>query len=194
MDVTVRGGQFSNAQSVNSKGEASISGEVGTQSQQAVIDGKGYNINTGSITLTNATESALLYIKNNASDLFIVKEVIAVLSNSTGGSGNGTLRLYRNPTAGTIVTNAVNANIGNRNFGSELTFQGLYYKGAQGNTITGGTTLITTTRNSFADPIPLDAEILALPTGATLGVSWQPPTGNTSQTAVILLIGTFLSE
>mgnify|MGYP001088378524 FL=1 len=62
MDVTVRGGQFSNAQSVNSKGEASISGEVRTQSQQAVIDGKGYNINTGSITLTNATESALLYL------------------------------------------------------------------------------------------------------------------------------------
>jgi hypothetical protein len=156
------------------------------------LEGNGYNINSGIITLTTAAESALLYVKSTDSKIFIVKEIIVSLSNSTGGSGTGTLRVYRNPTTGTIISGASPANVNNRAFYSQTSFGGQAFKGATGNTITSPTTpFLSTTRSTFTEPIPLDAEILALGQGNSIGVSWQPPAGNTSQTAIVLLIGAF---
>ena len=82
-------------------------------------DGENYNINTGSITLTSATESAVLYMKNNETKNFIIEDIIVILGTSTGGTGDLAISLVRNPTTGTIITNAVNVDIvANRNFGS----------------------------------------------------------------------------
>ena len=95
--------------------------------------GDKYNINTGDITLTDATITSVLYIKNNEDRDLVITGLIYNLGNSTGGSGDGVIDVYRNPTAGTIVTDAVAVDVGtgvsaNQNFGSNKTLTVDAYK------------------------------------------------------------------
>lgn len=157
-----------------------------TQSQQAILRGDGYNLSTGSITLTSATQSAVFYLKNDSDVPLVFKEIGLRLGTSTGGTGSATITLTANPTAGTIISNALALSTAfNRNLGSSRTITGDYYKGAQGYTLTGGTSAATTGTSSFLDAIIFDADIFVLPKGTSIGVLVTPPTGNTSQTCVV---------
>lgn len=111
-----------------------------SEAQEATELGDGYNINTGVIGLTSSTESGVLYFKNGESRRFIV-EAIAV---GVGSAGTVTdvsqITLVKNPTGGTLISNATAVDINaNRSFGSSNTVaSSLAYKGAEGNTVTGG--------------------------------------------------------
>lgn len=111
-----------------------------TEAQEATELGDGYNINSGVIGLTSSTESGILYFKNGESRRFIV-EAIAV---GVGSAGTVTdvsqITLVKNPTGGTLISNATAVDINeNRSFGSSNTLaSSLAYKGAEGNTVTGG--------------------------------------------------------
>jgi len=119
-----------------------------TTIQDAVSSGNAYNINTGWIALTTSTESAVMYFLNdeapvNGESTFVV-DAIAVGIDSVGTTTAGDpcdITVVRNPTGGTIVSgaSAVSMNA-NRNFGSNNTLSStsLVYKGAEGNTLTGG--------------------------------------------------------
>ena len=117
-----------------------------TDIQDAVIKGNAYNINTGLVGLTAATESAVLYFKNDESPVNgesgIVIDAIAIGIDDEGTTtGMTAITIIRNPTTGTIIdgTSAVDMNQ-NRNFGSSnaLASTSLAYKGAEGNTFTNG--------------------------------------------------------
>lgn len=157
---------------------------------EAVFQGDAFNFNTGAITLTTANESAVGYFKYEGDDPFVITEILFILGATTGGSGDGTAVIYRNPTAGTIIDNAVDIDIAaNRDFSSSKIIDGLTYKGAEGNTITGGTVFADTTRSSFGTVISFDAAPLLLRKGNSLAVSWQPPAGNTSQVVKVAATG-----
>ena len=114
--------------------------------QAAVKGGRAYNINTGWIGLTTATESAVLYFKNDESpsngESRISVDAIAVGIDDEGTTaGMSTITVVRNPTAGTIVSGATAVDMNqNRNFNSSNTLGSttLAYKGAEGNTFTDG--------------------------------------------------------
>jgi hypothetical protein len=72
-----------------------------------------YNINTGDLTLTNATKTSVLYIKNDSTlGPLVVDALIYNLGASTSGTGDVLIEVIRNPTAGDIVTNANNVAVG----------------------------------------------------------------------------------
>ncbi len=145
------------------------------------FDGDAYNITTGNITLTSANKSAVLYVKNNEDREIVINNIIYNFSGSTGGSGVIRVQAERNPTAGSIVSNAVEATPINRNFSSPNTLTTLSYKGVEGDTLTGGTvcldSLLTTTNRHV---IAVGAIILGK--GASIGLTITPPTSNTSIT------------
>ena len=157
-----------------------------TQSQQAILLGEGFNISTGSITLTSANQSAVFYIENDSDTDLVIKEIGIALGTSTGGTGIATIALSANATAGTIISNAtaVTTNF-NRNLGSTKAIDGNVFKGIEGATLTGGTSAGSTSRSSFVDPIIFDADIFVLPKGTSIGVFVTPPSGNTSQSCVV---------
>jgi len=114
-----------------------------TKNQKAVEEGNAYNINTGWIGLTAATESAVLYFKNDESPVngesAISIDAIAIGIDDEGTTtGMSTVTVVRNPTAASFST-AVDMNA-NRNFGSSNTLATttLAYKGAEAATLTGG--------------------------------------------------------
>lgn len=115
-----------------------------TEAIAALAIGNGYNINTGDITVSGNQNNAVLYMKNNEDEPFFVEAIAVGIGSGTVGTGTAGMcevKIVRNPTAGTIVSDASPvADNANRNFGASKTFQGLAYKAvAPGETFTDGT-------------------------------------------------------
>lgn len=160
---------------------------------EACQKGEGFNFNTGSITLTTANESAIGHITYNGDHPFIITEILFIIDSTTGGSGDGVARIYKNPTGGTIVSNAVPVEVAeNRDFSSSIVVDGDLYKGAEGNTTTGGSVFASSDRSSFGTVISFDAAPIILRKANSLSCSWQPPAGNTSQGIKIAATGYIL--
>lgn len=167
----------------------SVNREVLTE---AVFKGEAFNFNTGSMTLTSGNESAIGYFNYSGTDPFVITEIIFIIGSATGTlTSDGTAKILRNPTTGTIVDNATNIDTAsNRDFSSSIVITGDTYKGAEGYTLTDGTVFAETTRSSsFTGTINFDAAPVLLRKGNSLGVTWTPPSGNTSQAVKIAAIG-----
>ena len=154
--------------------------------EQSILIGNGYNINTGLVSITNAgVDNAVWYFKNDGSLDVILFEILIILGTSTGGVGDGTLKVFRNPTGGTIISGAlaVEANV-NRNFASSNILDVTTYKGATGSTLTGGDTFGSTNRSGTA-VINFSSTPIVLKTGNSIGITWSAATSNTAQSVRI---------
>lgn len=159
-----------------------------TVQENGAIDGNTYNINTGSINLTSSNESALLYFKNNGDNDIQVTSIGYLIGNSTGGIGDLQPKIVRNPTGGTIVSNAVDVPVLiNKNFGSFNSLTVDAYKGVEGDTLTGG-------EDGYYSLLPGDARaylintgVLQLPKGSSIGITMTPQTGNTSMNVQVFM-------
>lgn len=145
--------------------------------------GFAYNINTGTISLTNAsTANGVLYLKNNEEFDLIISSIIYILGNSTGGSGDILVEIIKNPSTGTLISGASAVEINsNKNFGNSRTLSVSAYKGATGTTITDGTVFAKTILNTGAQRIVgvLGGSII-LPRGSAIAVRFTTPAGNTA--------------
>ena len=156
-----------------------------SQLEYAVLTGNGYNVSTGSMTLTSDGNSAVGYFKYTGSATVIIKEILVILG-ASNGTGNGVITLLKNPTAGTIVDNALPvASASNRDFGSSTSLEATAYKGAEGYTFTDGETFAVTSRDNTSQVVAFDAAPIVLRKGNSIGIKYTPPSGNTSQSIVV---------
>lgn len=163
-------------------------------SHQATERADSYIVSSGVVTLVDATEQGILYIKNNETrDLHIYTATIA-LSPSTGGSAADTtrVRIYKNPTTGTLISEATAADTkSNRNFGSSLTLNADVFKGDGSATVTNGTVHGETLINpGERNRIAVD-EILSK--GDSIAVTYEANDSNTSMKAMAS-VECFLSD
>jgi len=167
---------------------------VSTEQEHESSNGLAYNINTGIITLTNATKTPVLYLKNNEEFDLIIDTVLYMTGASTGGSGNVLVEIVRNPTAGTIVSGAsdVEMNV-NRNFGSTRSLSANAYKGATGNTLTDGVKFIESILSTATQRVAVSVGAVIIPKGSSMAIQITPPTGNTSM-ATEWAISCYLSD
>lgn len=165
---------------------------LATQAEEgASQDGQAFNINTGLITITNAsTKNAVLYLKNNEDLDFVIVQLIYQTGASTGGSGNMYVDVLRNPTAGTIVSGASAVEISaNRNFGSSRALSATAYKGATGTTFTDGTKFFETILATATQRIAVTAGAVVIPKGSSIGINFTTPAGNTSMAVEFVIAG-----
>jgi hypothetical protein len=158
------------------------------EAHHAAEVGDKFNINTGDVTLTDATATSVLYIKNNEDSDLIVTSLIYNLGASTGGSGDVRIDVYRNPTAGTIIdTTPTNVDYGtgvegNQNFGSNKILSVSAYKGTTADdNFTDGSISVSTRSASITGRLVVDLGAVVIPKGSSLGITYTPPTSNTSQ-------------
>lgn len=157
-----------------------------SQLQLAILQGLGFNISTGVLTLTTDSQSALIYLKNDSETPLIIKELSVRLGESTGGAGNALVSLSANPTAGTIISTATALSTQfNRDLSSGNILDGLFYKGTDGATLTGGSSAGATSTDEYPIVIPFDAAEFVLRKGNSIGLLFTPPAGNTSQNVVV---------
>ncbi len=187
----IKNGSNGNVAMVNSNKQLNTFGVNRTVSEQSTQDERSYNINTGLITLTTAGESGILYYKHNEVDSFDISTILIILGPSTGGSAADTthVRIYKNPTAGTLVSGASAVDINsNRNFSSsETLINSLAYKGTTGSTITDGSSHIETLI-SPGGRVPLEISE-TLSKGNSIAVSIEPNDSNTSMKIMVALVG-----
>ncbi len=184
MSFTIRDGIGSGKEAkVNSNNRLSTTSITESEADFATEEGTRYNLNTGTITLTDANNTTVFYLKNNEDSDLIVTALIYNLGNSTGGSGDLTVDVVRNPTAGDIITNANDADIiQNQNHGSTRSLSADVYKGATAEAlITDGNVSISTLSASGTGRIVIALGALTLPKGSSLAVNITPQSGNTSQ-------------
>ncbi len=184
MSFTIRDGIGSGKEAkVNNNNRLSTTSITESEADFATEEGTRYNLNTGTITLTDANNTTVFYLKNNEDSDLIVTALIYNLGNSTGGSGDLTIDVVRNPTAGDIVTNANTVDIiQNQNHGSTRALSADVYKGATAEAlITDGAVSISTLSASGTGRIVISLGALDLPKGSSLAVNITPQSGNTSQ-------------
>lgn len=157
---------------------------------EANAKGDAYNINTGIITLTDSVDTPVLYLKNNeAQDLVIVALAIG-LGPDTGGSSSDWVKgtVIRNPSAGTIVSDATSVDINsNRNYGSSNTLTADAYKGATGSTMTDGTDHLFLQLGSGGSRAFITLNEI-LKKGTAIGVKIDPRASNTSMDVYVAAI------
>lgn len=148
-----------------------------------------YNLNTGTINLTSANPSAVCYFKNNEDEVYTINSFIIYFGPSTGGSGVSTIDIYGDPTGGTVISNAVNADIVfNLDLGSARELDADFYKGAEGNTLTGGNLGISGYQGP-SNPRVISVGQLLVPKGESIGCIITPPPGNTSMNIQFIISG-----
>lgn len=152
-----------------------------TEVVHASEQGGAVNINTGYIPLASptliGTENAILYFVNNEQRDFVVEAVAlgndggAVANAATTFTGRPYIELVRNPTGGTIVSGAVDVDYNeNRDFGSSRVLAATVYKGAAGNTLTGGDVIALLQASSIGrDFFTIN---FVVPQGSALGLRW----------------------
>ena len=151
------------------------------EAQHATDLGDSYNINSGLVTLTTAGESGILYFKNNEDRNIHIDGLVMILGPSTNGVVTDTtrVRVYGDPTTGTLISGAVTADIvRNRNIGVTSALEANVYKGAEGNTITDGDLFLDSLQNP-GSTVPIDIDI-TLPKGKAVAISYEPNDSNTN--------------
>jgi hypothetical protein len=152
------------------------------RSEQEVELGNGYSVNTGTFSLTTANKSACLYMKNDE-DFDLVLTIMVYIFGNSNANGDCTIDVLKNPTTGTLIDGAVAAEMAgvNRNFGSSFALKSttLVYKGAEGNTFTDGTKVISSIVQT-PSRTPIIVGDIVLPKGSSIGFDVTPPTGNTA--------------
>lgn len=166
---------------------------IETERNASVDAGKGYNINTGLISLSGSGESAVLYIKNDESpingesDLVIDSIVVGINTRSATITEDPVIKVLRNPTAGTIIDDAVAADmVSNSNFGSSNELSSLVYKAsASGKTFTDGDEhglVIASTSRTAIPELYID-----MPKGSSLGVTIDLNTSGSANVYVAVI-------
>lgn len=173
---------------VDSSNRAHVHAVTESLSQNASRDGNGYNINTGTITLTTASKSELLYIENVGDNDLHIATIGYLIGNSTGGSGDIELGVNKNITGGTLISGALAPAINeNKNCGSKKTLIVNTYKGAEGTTGTGGTPFYSSLIGGAPRSYPINTGDIVIPRGTNISLNITPPTGNTSMDVQIFL-------
>jgi len=171
---------------VTNENRALVQAVTISEEDNAITKGEGYQIASGAQTFTAATETGILYVKNNDDRDFVLDRAVLILGSASGATSDQdwTFTVLRNPTEGTTITNQSPAGISNSNHGSANTPRATSYKGLEGYTLTNGT--------GAPQPIKqtIDRIILPLgrrlPKGTSIGFRITPPTGTVFTKALVV--------
>lgn len=137
----------------------------------SIIDGKVFSLGTnGFIDINTANqETACLYVKNTSTS-----DRCVIHSMRTCGNQVQKVIIYKNPTTGTIIDNAVAGHEVNLNFSSSNIPEATTYKGANGYTFTDGT-LLGQHVNNVGHSTETTSDALILGPNDSLGISFELP-------------------
>ena len=148
------------------------------QHTKSAVDGNYYEAHSGVITLGDAVETGIIYIKNGEDWDIIIDKVFVDVWASTAGTGGGTLKYYKNPT----ITGGTDIIPTNTNFSKTDSLVGTFKKSLT--TMTGGTTWWVGYFDAGSSVV-IDEEKICIPKGYYFGISITAPTGNTSMNIAI---------
>jgi hypothetical protein len=141
-------------------------------------DGQTYMLASDFISLTTTGSfNALMYVKNTSATRNLHIETIRTCSTDTGSIQ---IRLIKNPTAGTIISDANDSDKLNSNFSSNNSFSGLSYAASgDGKTITDGENFTQFINRSPGHSIQEYSGGIILGPGDSIGLTAKPSASTT---------------
>ena len=172
---------------VNSKNRLVTETVTFDREDDAISSGVGYQLTSGPVSYTVAGAGiahGVFYMKNVEDVDVVLDRVVLMISTATGATGDWSHRIIRNPTGGTLISNAVPGGISNSNHGSANVLNGGtdIYKGIEGDTLTGGTGVplpVQVQSNRILFPIGR-----RIPKNSSFAVEITPPLGTTAAISV----------
>jgi len=159
---------------INKQNKAQTLAVSETIAAHHAFSGEAYNINTGTFSLTGASKSALLYLKNNEDEPLIVTALFYLIGSNTGGTGDHLIQVERNPTGGTLVSGGAAFTAVNRDFGSSNTLSAdLIKTDTENQTLTGGVVAIESIFSGEGRQV-LTVGAIVLRKGNSIGVTITP--------------------
>ena len=179
-----------NSAAVDTNHRLHVQGVVTDSHEDAVRTCRAFNVNTDFITLTNATATPVLYLKNNEDQDFHVEGIAIGFGTHAGGTATDLVevRMIRNPTGGTIISNAsITPMVSNSNFGSTRTLDADVFNGATGDTITGGEDYGIIGNPDFSRlGFPI---FISVPKGSSICFTVKAPASTTAMPVYVTIIG-----
>ena len=163
---------------VNTKNRLVTESVTFDREDDAISSGVGYQLTSGQVSYTSGgTPVGVFYMKNEEDVDVVLDRVVIMLGTATGATGDWFHRIIRNPTGGTLISNAVPGGISNSNHGSANILNGgtSIYKGVEGDTITGGSGVslpLHVTSNRILFPIGR-----RIPKNSSFAIEITPPAG-----------------
>jgi hypothetical protein len=154
-------------------------------------NGNSYIIDTGIISLTSASESAVIYVKNNNQSLYMRNSYIQFNFGKSNSSGDVIVKLYTNPTGGTIISGGSSTPGYNRNISNSIPANLTSFIGSEGKTQIGGTQILTSIFQDKTSNIVQSGIIVS--NGSSFIITVQPPTSNTGMNISINTIMVFFN-
>jgi len=106
--------------------------------EYSVRKGSSFNVNTEFLTITGSSETPIMYLKSNEDKDIILAAWFIGTDNASGTpSRSGLMRVYFNPTAGSIISSGTDVTPVNRQGGSSNTLDLDVKSGGDGFTATG---------------------------------------------------------
>jgi len=180
MTFVLKSGSSGNTAEVDDSNRVQAFSTSQTDSTARAINGDSFNINTETVTLTTATASALLYVRNDDTVDWIVPRVFYNAETSTGGTGGWLAEILANPTDGTLIDSGTTITPHNFNFGSPKVLSATTLKGVEGSTVVGDDVRISTIIPASGTRVLIGFDSVVLATGSSLCIRITPPTDNTS--------------
>ena len=165
---------------VNTKNRLVTESVVFFREDDAISSGIGYQLTSGQVSYTSGgTPAAVFYMKNLEAVDVVLDRVVFMIGTATGATGDWFHRIIRNPTGGSLISNAIPAGISNSNHGSANILNGGddIYKGNASDTVTGGTGVplpVQVGSNRILFPIGR-----RIPKNSSFAVEITPPPGTT---------------
>ena len=168
---------------VNKDNQLLVRATAVEQRLESSVDGNYYEATTEVITITDAAETNMIYIKNTDTDpnnRIVIDRVFIDIWATTGGTGNGNITYYKNPT----ITGGTDIVPVNSNFGDGTDMVGTFKKSTT--TMTEGTAGVHFWHGSMGvGSNVVDEERIVIPPGYSIGISYTAPASNTSQKIAI---------
>ena len=157
---------------VDETNRLSVRGTTESEFDKATRSGNAYNVNTLFYSITGATEQPIIYVKNNEDDVITLAAWFIGTSGST--SSNGILKMYTNPTSGTIISAGDDVESVNRLIGSSNQLQVDVKKGGDGFTVSGYNSTPVLYQPQGANARTFGSIQLALTKGSSVVVNYDP--------------------
>ena len=157
---------------VDETNRLSVRGTTESEFDKATRSGNAYNVNTLFYSITGATEQPIIYVKNNEDEIITLAAWFIGTSGAT--SSNGILKMYPNPTSGTIISGGDDVTPVNRLIGSSNQLQADIKKGGDGFTVSGYNAEPVLYQPQGANARTFGTIQLALTKGSSVVVNYDP--------------------
>lgn len=136
-------------------------------------NGNAFIIASDFISLTNtASFNGILHFKNTSTTAKLFIKVIRVCAD--GSMGDMQIKLIKNATTGTLISDAVPAYVNSANLRKNTVFQGVAYKGGDNKTITNGSYFSQFTNHTPGHSIQDYDGLIVMDTSTSLSMEVKP--------------------